>query len=209
MSLKAKLATTIAALCMVICLLTVGVWAANKATVGLKGTVSFTARDVSVSVSGVANATGASAGDRLKFSELEKATWSATEEPKAAVVWGSGDEGIDLTFTDKNEVITIEITVENNNTQRQVSVEFTPTLTPAEEEAIAIPETEGKVAGTNLIASYTRTDVAGKIAKATVNGETITAGKAVYTITLKIDDKNNEVKNVVLNGTMTISDVQA
>jgi len=52
MSLKAKLVSTIAAFCMVICLLSVGIWAASSGTVNIGGTVSFEVTDVNVLIEG-------------------------------------------------------------------------------------------------------------------------------------------------------------
>lgn len=215
MSLKAKLATTIAALCMVICLLSVGVWAATTATVTLKGTVNFVAKDVSVTVSGVAKGTTpATTQDgqptERPISTLAAATWSADKEPAEAVVWNDGEEesGIDLTFDNKNEVITVVITVANNNTQRHVDVAFAPTLT-FESTEVPLTSTETLIKGANLYAKYERTDTNEQIDKATVTeGETpvVTPTTATYTITLRIADKNNAVNSVVLDGTMTISD---
>lgn len=52
MNLKAKLISTIAAVCLVICLVSVGIWAAGYASIKIGGSVIFDAEDVSVKVVG-------------------------------------------------------------------------------------------------------------------------------------------------------------
>ena len=52
MSLKTKLVSTISAICMVLALLTVGVWAVSTASVTLGGSVSFTADNIHARVTG-------------------------------------------------------------------------------------------------------------------------------------------------------------
>ena len=206
MSLKAKLATTIAALCMVICLLTVGVWAANKATVGLKGTVSFVANDVAVTIDGTAKGTTADAKEATpdensedtvrSISTLTQYSVDALDDSKANTVWNDSDEtdGIDLTFKNKYEVVTIVINVKNDNGERPVYYTFAPTLGGTKIEA----ETLTLIGKTNVKASYvvSGVDTEGTIAV----GET-----ATFTITLEIDDKNNSVPAVVLAGTMELN----
>ena len=52
MNLKAKLISTIAAVCLVVCLVTVGIWAAGAASIKIGGSVLFEASDVSVTITG-------------------------------------------------------------------------------------------------------------------------------------------------------------
>ena len=111
MSLKAKLVSTIAAICMVICLLSVGIWAASTGTVNVGGTVSFTASDVDVTITATVN--GAKTTGQTKT-----VTWSAanTEETLTAD-WSN----LTLDFVKGSDIeIVLEIT--NNSVERSVGV---------------------------------------------------------------------------------------
>ena len=72
MNSKAKLISTIAAICMVLVLLVGGIWAASSGTVTIGGTVSFSAQDVDVKITGVV--TGASTASTP---ELDPIRWNA------------------------------------------------------------------------------------------------------------------------------------
>ena len=206
MSLKAKLFTTVAALCMVICLLTVGVWAANKATVGLKGTVSFVAKDVAVTIDGTAKGTTADAKEATQdensddtvrdISTLTQYSVDALDDSEATTVWNGGNEenGIDLTFNNKYEVITIVINVKNDNKERPVYYTFAPTLGGTKIES----ETATLIGTTNVKASY-------KVTGVVTPGTIAVDETATFTITLEIDNKNNSVPAVVLEGTMELN----
>ena len=222
MSLKAKLATTIAALCMVICLLTVGVFAANQATVNLKGNVSFTATDVNVSVYGAISGTlGANVGNTgVATIVTEDPEGDATPDHKIAE-WNALSEGdtleetwadpaLDLSFAKKDSTIVVVIKVKNNDTVRGVNYTFAPTL-GGTTNTIAAPKTgEGVdpltvVAETNLKASYA-------VSGADVDTENtlIPAGKtAVFTITIEIADRNVSVDSVELAGALVLDDAGA
>lgn len=117
MSLKAKLFTTLAALCMVICLLTVGVWAISQTTVTVNGTVSFVANDVYATVK--LTTTGAKtnldgAANTITFNSSKEAGDIVEADPK----W----EIADLEFSEKNTAIVLVFEVENLNTERTLGV---------------------------------------------------------------------------------------
>ena len=127
MSLKAKLATTIAALCMVICLLTVGVWAASRTSVGFSGTVSFTSKDVNATITGtITGATGAQ-----NVTNTPVATFNGSEAEPAegeytpAQAWTIGN----LDFATKDSEIVITLNIKNDNTERAIQIDsFTAKL---------------------------------------------------------------------------------
>ncbi len=121
MSLKAKLVSTIAAFCMVICLLSVGIWAANTGTVNVGGTVSFVASDVDVSIYGVVGTEAAEA----EAITTEIVTWNAASEGTLTEDWTNA-----LNFT-KGEDIVISLKVVNNSEQRSVAVTLTDDGTTA------------------------------------------------------------------------------
>ena len=186
MSLKAKLATTLAALCMVICLLTVGVWAASQGTVTLHGTVNFVASDVNVKIEGETSGTNG-------YQALAKTTiaeWDASADyDTAEETWEPA-----ITFTNKNQVITVTITVTNNSTERKVDAVFAPTLN---DTAITATEEAAPVGDTNIKAYYT------------TKAQIAEGGNATYTVVMSIVDANKTVKDVVLGGTLILENAEA
>ena len=145
MSLKAKLATTIAALCMVICLLTVGVWAASTAKVNVSGTVSFVASDINAVI------TGSTTGAKVNKTNDPIATYTGSEEEGVQNPWTVGD----LSFNDKNSVIKVTITVKNTNVERDITAAFSAKLG---EEALTTEEgTTETVEDSNVIAWISKT----------------------------------------------------
>lgn len=110
MRIRMKLASTLIALVLTIGLLVVGVFAASKASVGLKGTVSFVADDVYCTVSGEIS------GVKEKVN-LPTLNFSSTRED---IGW----ESQDLTFLDKNSTIKIEIIITNLSQERSVYVDI-------------------------------------------------------------------------------------
>ena len=106
-----KLVSALIALVLSIGLLVVGVFAASKASVGLKGTVSFVADDVYCTVSG--KISGIEGGDKT----LPILNFSSTQEDE-------GWETQDLTFLDKNSTIKIEIIITNLSQERSVYVDI-------------------------------------------------------------------------------------
>ncbi|MBO5022353.1 MAG: hypothetical protein J6C53_02615 [Clostridia bacterium] len=137
MSLKAKLVSTIAAFCMVICLLSVGIWAASTGTVNVGGTVSFTATDVDVTIYGVVGTAAADAEDIT----TEIVTWDAASTGDTLTEdWTNA-----LNFT-KGQDIVISLKVVNNNEERAV------TVTLVDDETAATNYTHTPSAGSSIAA---------------------------------------------------------
>lgn len=188
MSLKAKLVSTIAAFCMVICLLSVGIWAASTGTVTLGGSVSFVAEDVNVKVEyvGMEGGTGTYSHDAI--------IWNSSKEPNAE---NDKFEGMNFGFKKDAEnaaaydeiVITLKVT--NLSQERGVTVTFSAAKTGA----------------TGNDASVTvETDGATSIAKAT----TAEGISELYTITIKTTKSTNEsVAATAWAGTLKVDNVKA
>ena len=112
MSLKAKLVSTISAFCLVLALMVVGVLAATSGSVGLGGTISFTASDIVGSVAvAYQNAANSPAGQSQSF-DATTTTIAYEWETEA------------LQFT-KGKAITVTITIANEATDRPMYVTFT------------------------------------------------------------------------------------
>lgn len=149
MSLKAKLVSTIAAVCMVICLLSVGIWAANRGVVNIGGSVSFDISDVNVRVTGTVKQGLTAAGyadldvtfDASDDGELEDDITVAIEE------WAIG--AIKFEKTEGSTVlqdIIIEITVENLSEEKTVSVSLVADAekeNPDAEDDVTLAVTKG------------------------------------------------------------------
>ena len=139
MSLKAKLATTIAALCMVICLLTVGVWAASKTTVNMNGSVSFTANDVYATVAVATTGAETNITDKAVTFNCGNANTgvdNANTNTGATETWDDQD----LKFSAKDATITITFTVTNHG-ERDLTVALTAEATgEGENLAVAVSE---------------------------------------------------------------------
>ncbi len=141
MSLKAKLVSTIAAFCMVICLLSVGIWAASTGTVTVGGTVSFEATDVNVTV------TGTVSGAKVN-TWTDTITWSA-EDATAAEVWdGLLFEFVqNTTDTSKLDDIVISLKIDNLSTERGILVTLEKTSTDTDDVSVTVDTAnEAKVA---------------------------------------------------------------
>ena len=181
MSLRAKLATTIAALCMVICLLTVGVWAANKATVNINGSVSFVANDVHATVSAVSSGT----------TEATKKSDSVTFNCSSTAAEGDNKGETDtfdfsgMIFANKTEDIVITITVSNLG-----------------ERALTAKVSQGTVENAN-------DNVTVSIDKTSVETVAATTGTATFKVTLHIVDTNETVTAAPFAIVVELNDVPA
>ena len=179
MSLKAKLFTTVAALCMVICLLTVGVWAAKKATVNVSGTVSFVAEDVYATVAmTTAGQSGTGLDKEVTFNfgtpnaEVDsdvKTTNEATE------TW----KDLALTFNPESKEAIVFTFVVTNHGERAVKVTFTPNV--ATTANFTLSEATEKITGTTALDD---------------NGNIPAGGSATYTMTMAIKDANTAFTGV-------------
>ena len=118
MTTKAKLVSTIAAFCLVLALMVVGVLAATSATVNIGGTISFTAQDVvgSVSIS--------SSGDQKSAISGSQSFNAENDDPLTIDLTGKA-----LTFVkaadDTPATITVTLTIKNASTERGMSVQCT------------------------------------------------------------------------------------
>ena len=123
MSLKTKLISTISAICMVLALLTVGVWAVSTASVTLGGSVSFTADNVHARITG--NVTGTQETISLPNLEYDVNTdVNSTDFQSKLSSWSNND----MTFTSEN-LITMTITNENLSEERSLFVTLTDNTT--------------------------------------------------------------------------------
>ena len=172
MTTKAKLVSTIAAFCLVLALMVVGVLAATSATVQLGGSLSFTAKDVVATVK--VSATGCTEtingeGDYTKSFTSKDATAEWTKE------------NINLTFSNKTTDIVITITIKNDAADRALTVTPTvPTVTSDQNVSITSVYSYDKTSDETVTA--TELDVAA--------GQTVT-----YKITLHIMNPNNGVNS--------------
>lgn len=172
MTTKAKLVSTIAAFCLVLALMVVGVLAATSATVQLGGSLSFTAKDVVATVK--VSATGCTEtingeGDYTK-------SFTSADETAA---WTKND--INLTFSNKTTDIVITITIKNDAADRALTV--TPTVpTVTSDQNVSITSVYSYDETSDKTVTATELDVAA--------GQTVT-----YKITLHIINPNNGVNS--------------
>lgn len=132
MKLKAKLATTCAAFCLVLCLTIVSVWAvATGSNVPMGGTVGFTADDVEATISG--SITGISGTQNLATLNLDAETENV-EDVDGYSTW----QGWTLNFADKFEDIVLTITIKNENSKRPIEVIFTDNSSQLDNIAVSL-----------------------------------------------------------------------
>lgn len=173
MTTKAKLVSTIAAFCLVLALMVVGVLAATSATVQLGGSLSFTAKDVvatvKVSATGCTQTINGEGDYTHSFSSVDTDPASWTKED------------INLTFSNKTTDIVITITIKNDAADRALTVTPTvPTVTSDQNVSITSVYSYDKTSDKTVTA--TELDVAA--------GQTVT-----YKITLHIMNPNNGVNS--------------
>ena len=188
MSLKAKLATTIAALCMVICLLTVGVFAASTGTMNFNGSVGITVDDVNVKVT--AQVTG-SEGTGEGYTS-EKTMWDITTSSTTTALVPNWDD-IDFNFADVTSEVVLTIKVENRSTAAAVESEFTATV--AGQEVTATEYTQ--VGTTNIMAKI--------VAPTSVAKETT----GTFSLSLKLKDQNAGVDTAEVSAQLVLTDERA
>ena len=112
MSLKAKLVSSVAAFCLVLALLVVGILAVPSATINMGGSISFTATDVNATVTITVTGTE---------TPVEQVTYTYdAEQGKATENWTSNNWVFDA---DREIVVTITVT--NKDTVRQLDVAWT------------------------------------------------------------------------------------
>lgn len=186
MKLKAKLVSTIAAFCLVLCLTIVGVWAVTSATVTMGGNISFTATDVNATVT-FNEFTGVSVAPTP-----EKLVYNGTEESSTP---SSGDVSTwsdwNLTFSDKGTPAVLKFTIANTHGQNDLKVKFT--------------DSSNLTAKTNNCTIAVTDNNAGDVTAA--EGITLATGESVQiTVTITIDDKNESVSAAALNFSLVLED---
>lgn len=190
MTTKAKLVSTIAAFCLVLALMVVGVLAASSATVDLGGSISFTASDVVATVS--VSASGSAEDATVNGTGVYTESFDSTDNPTAS--WTKND--INLTFASKDAPIVITIAVQNDSDERAL------TLT-----AGTLP----KVTGDNITATvqYDMND-ADTPEDLTTEAVTVPAGEKVEIImTISITDPNASVTGSSWTADFTLANVAA
>lgn len=169
MKLKAKLATTCAAFCLILCLTIVGVWAVTTASIPMGGSVGFTASDVDATISG--SFTGISGSQDLTTLKLDAST-TDVESVDGYKTW----QGWKLNFANKTQDIVLTITVTNDNTERAIDATFTNNTS----------------ALTNMTVSLTGGDAAGSGSYTSGSKVTIQPGQSVvFKVTLDVTDAND------------------
>lgn len=118
MKLKAKLVTTCAAFCLILCLTIVGVWSVATANIPMGGSVGFTADNVDATISG--SFSGISDTQNLTTLKLDANTTDVTSVD-GYTTW----QNWDLNFADKAQDIVLTITVTNDNAERAIDATFT------------------------------------------------------------------------------------
>ena len=169
MKLKAKLVTTCAAFCLILCLTIVGVWAVATANIPMGGSVGFTATDVDATISG--SFSGISGSQALETLKLDASTTNV-ENVDGYTTW----QNWKLNFADATKDIVLTITVTNNNTERAINATFT----------------DNTSALTNMTVSLAGGDAAGSASYTSGTKVTIPAGQSVvFKVTLHVTDAND------------------
>ncbi len=168
MSLKAKLVSAIAAFCLVLALMIVGIFAATQATINMSGSISFTTdsiyADIAYTVTGNST-TIKGESDTIDSDYTSPTTW----------------DGINLTFDSDHTSIQVVITIENRSADNAINVSAT-TLPGASLAGGGITTTSqyriGSGSNTNLTTSTQNLSIDG--------GETMT-----ITLTFTLANQND------------------
>ena len=170
MSLKAKLVSSVAAFCLVLALLVVGILAVPSATINMGGSITFDAQDVVATVT--VTSTGATTNLNLTGDSAIKFDSTTTE----ATV---DRDALNLAFASKTQDIVITVTITNDSDENMT---VTPTLPTVDGSGVGIATTEKNGEET--------------AAAATATAKTVTAGDSiVYTITISMTEgaANNNI----------------
>lgn len=171
MKLKAKLVTTCAAFCLILCLTIVGVWSVATANIPMGGSVGFTASDVDATISG--SFSGISGSQDLTQLKLDANT-TDVESVAGYDTW----QGWTLNFADKTQDIVLTITVTNDNADRAINATFTNSSSSLENITVSL--TGGDAAGSASYTSGTRVTIpAGQ-------GQSVT-----FKVTIHVEDPNS------------------
>lgn len=167
MKLKAKLVTTCAAFCLILCLTIVGVWAVTAPSIPMGGNVGFTAKNVDATISG--SFSGISGSQPLTTLKLDASTTDVTDVA-GYETW----QNWTLNFADATQDIVLTITVTNNNADRAIDATFTNS---SSSENITISLAGGNADGSG---EYSGTEV------------TIPTGQSViFKVTIHVENANN------------------
>ena len=169
MKLKAKLVTTCAAFCLILCLTIVGVWSVATASIPMGGSVGFTASDVDATISG--SFEGISDPQNLTDLKLDANTTDV-----ASVAGYDTWQNWTLNFADKTDDIVLTITVTNDNTKRAIDATFT----------------DNSSSLNNITVSLAGGDAAGSGSYTSGSKVTIPVGQSViFKVTISVNDLND------------------
>ena len=174
MSLKMKLTASVSAFFLVLGLMLMGVFAVEKATVNMGGSISFTATDVYARVTGsIANAQGEYANKTLPTLEF-----SAEDDTPDQSGWSN----LNLNFDDQATPIEVTIKVENLSAQNTLRVNLNDTITSPVENF----KKEVEVVGSD-VPYENASEITLQPDTGTTNNET------TFTITFSVENRNNSV----------------
>ena len=123
MTTKAKLVSTIAAFCLVLALMVVGVLAASTVTVNLGGTIGFQSSDV---VGSVTIATSGAATDLVATGEGNRHEFDSATADNTH--FDFTNKALNFKAGKANNTITVTLTITNNSKERAIKVAYTTEL---------------------------------------------------------------------------------
>ena len=179
MTTKAKLVSTIAAFCLVLALLIVGVLAVPTATINMGGQISFEATDVNAKVE--INVEGTAAHD-----DTDDKTFKFNADEGAATEAWTGKNWV----FDETRTITVTIKVTNLDTVRNLNVTFTPPTTASNLEVAASSSDSQTVS-----AMKTLTPTSGNV--------------ITYTVIFTPENENLAVNGANWTATLVLANVEA
>ena len=159
MSFKIKLVSCLSAFIIVVSVMLVAVFAATNVTLNIGGNVSFTATATQATISQgmVSNGTLADSANKMHEIVIDAENDGAT----ATATWS----GLELTFNENGQDMTITFGITNNHTERDLQVSISNTITSSDNATMAITSTsDDPITGIIIPANTT----------GTANSETIT-----------------------------------
>ena len=159
MSFKIKLVSCLSAFIIVVSVMLVAVFAATNVTLNIGGNVSFTATATQATISQgvVSNGTLADSANKMHEIVIDAENDGAT----AIATWS----GLELTFNENGQDMTITFGITNNHTERDLQVSISNTITSSDNATMAITSTsDNPITGIIIPANTT----------GTANSETIT-----------------------------------
>ncbi len=159
MSFKIKLVSCLSAFIIVVSVMLVAVFAATNVTLNIGGNVSFTATATQATISQgmVSNGTLADSANKMHEIVIDAENDGAT----TIATWS----GLELTFNENGQDMTITFDITNNHTERDLQVSISNTITSSDNATMAITSTsDDPITGIIIPANTT----------GTANSETIT-----------------------------------